>query len=254
MKYTDLIFDFYGTLATICEDEGPLTWEKTALFYSLHGAHYTGSELAAAFEASVKQREEAIRTTQVYRPDVPCEDTFIQLFRDRGIIDHAEVLGLQAAFVFRMISIRDLALYPGVAEALQRLKAKGYRLWLLSNAQAIYTAKELTYLGLPSYFDGIYLSSDLGCRKPDVDFFHKLLTEQHLDPSKCLMIGNDRRSDIGGGTSAGLDTLFLHTDLTPATQAAADPALLPGVAPEGCHHYEYEGSNWHEIGDFLLNL
>ena len=254
MKYTDLIFDLYGTLADHKENEGPLTWKKTALFYSLMGAQYTGEELKAAFDKSMAHRESAIRTRPDSRTDVPCEVSFAALFRDRGITDQADALGIQAAMVFRMISTEHLRLYPGALQALGLLREQGYRLWLLSNAQAVFTAKELEYLHLTECFDGIYLSSDHGVRKPDVDFFHKLLQEQHLDPQKCLMIGNDRRSDIGGGTQAGLDTLFLHTNLTPASQAPADPALKPGVAPTNTHHYEYEGSDWAEIVELLMKL
>ena len=32
MKYTDLIFDLYGTLVDIHTEENDLVWEKTALY------------------------------------------------------------------------------------------------------------------------------------------------------------------------------------------------------------------------------
>ena len=32
MKYTDLIFDLYGTLVDIHTEENDLVWEKTAIF------------------------------------------------------------------------------------------------------------------------------------------------------------------------------------------------------------------------------
>ena len=147
-----------------------------------------------------------------------------------------------------------LKLYPGVLEALKLLREKGYRLWLLSNAQRVFTAYELRHLGLEACFDGIYISSDHGCRKPDVRFFRKLLDQQQLDVSKCLMIGNDRRTDIAGATAAGLDTLYMHTNITPPGQKAADPALLPGVAPTDCRHFEYEGSDWLELIKYILTL
>ena len=68
------------------------------------------------------------------------------------------------------------------------------------------------------------------------------------------MIGNDRRTDIGGATAIGLDTLYLHANITPPTQAPANPALHPAVAPKDARHYEIEGTNWNEIVPFLLQI
>lgn len=254
MNYTDLIFDLYGTLVDTYTEEGIETWERTAIYYGFYGATYTGRELWEAFDSSMHQREAAAKLAKDHLPDVPCEETFAQLFRDKGITENADALGLQAAHIFRMISMRYLRLYPGVEEALTKLRQKGYRLWLLSNAQAVFTAYEIKHLGLTQYFDGIYLSSDHGSRKPDIRFFSKLIQEQNLDIRKCLMIGNDRRSDIGGGTMAGMDTLYLHTNQTPKKQLPANPALHPAVAVGKCNHYEVEGSDWTCIYDAILQL
>ena len=95
--------------------------------------------------------------------------------------------------------------------------------------------------------DGIYISSDYRCRKPDIRFFRALLEGEGLDPEKCLMIGNDRHTDIAGAKNAGLATLYMHTALTPADQAEADPALRPGTAPAGTRHFEFEGDDWTEL-------
>ena len=254
MKYTDLILDLYGTLVDTHTEEGIKTWERVAIYYGFYGAAYTGEELQRAFLTSMAARESAIKPHKDAYADVPCEISFAQLFRDKGITENADALGFQAAQVFRMISMEYLKLYPGVLEALKLLREKGYRLWLLSNAQRVFTAYELRHLGLEACFDGIYISSDHGCRKPDVRFFRKLLDQQQLDVSKCLMIGNDRRTDIAGATAVGLDTLYMHTNITPPGQKAADPALLPGVAPTDCRHFEYEGSDWLELIKYILTL
>jgi putative hydrolase of the HAD superfamily len=134
------------------------------------------------------------------------------------------------------------------------LRQKGYKLWLLSNAQRVFTEYELRHLGLGQQFDAIYISSDYGCRKPDSRFFRALLEEQKLNPANCLMIGNDRETDIAGAKAAGLDTLYMHTELTPPHQTLADPALLPGIAPEGTHHFEFEGDDWTALAPLICAL
>ena len=163
-----------------------------------------------------------------------------------------------STYEFNMVngisSMEYIKLYPHVPEALAQLRRHGYRLWLLSNAQRIFTEYELRHLGLGEQLDGIYISSDYGCRKPDVRFFHALLEEQQLDPNRCLMIGNDRHTDIAGAKSAGLATLYMHTNLTPSDQAPADPALSPGKVPGNCRHYEYEGYDWNELAQILIKL
>ena len=48
--------------------------------------------------------------------------------------------------------------------------------------------------------------------------------------------------------------LYLHTDLTPGDQAEADPALLPGIAPVGTRHFEYEGWDWKELTELIEKI
>lgn len=254
MGYTDLIFDLYGTLVDIHTEENDLVWEKTALYFGFYGAHYTTGELRCAFRREMERRE--AREGQSYEcfPDIPFEQVLAQLFRDRGVTEGADQLGINAAQLFRIASIEYVKLYPGALEALALLREKGYRLWLLSNAQRIFTAYELRHLGLGEQLDGIYISSDYRCRKPDVRFYRALLEERELEPERCLMIGNDRQTDIAGAKAAGLATLYMHTNLTPADQAEADPALRPGAAPQDTRHFEYEGWDWEELAQLILKL
>lgn len=237
--YTDLIFDLYGTLVDIHTEENALVWDKTALYFGYYGASCTSEELHAAFDAAMAQREAQAGQSYECFPDIPFEQVMAQLLRDRGVAD-ADVLGVNAAQLFRIASTEYIRLYPYVKEALATLRRKGYRLWLLSNAQRVFTAYELKHLGLSEEFNGMYLSSDYGCRKPDVRFFRALLEERQLDPSKCLMIGNDRDTDIAGAKAAGLDTLYMHTNLTPREQAAANPRRRG-------HHREFEGYDWKKL-------
>ena len=174
------------------------------------------------------------------------------LFRARGVEEKADELGINAAQLFRISSIEYVNLYPGALEALAELRKKGYRLWLLSNAQRIFTAFELRHLGLGEQLDGIYISSDYRCRKPDTRFYRALIEEQGLDIENCLMIGNDRHTDIAGAKALGMATLYMHTNLTPPDQREADPALHPDVAPG--KEFEYEGYDWAELAQIIMNM
>lgn len=254
MRYTDLIFDLYGTLVDIRTEENDDVWEKTAIFFGFYGAHYTPGALKEAFREAMAAREAAAGQSYECFPDIPFEQVMTQLFLAKGIRENAGALGIQAAQLFRIASMAYIRLYPGVLEALEKLRQQGFRLWLLSNAQRVFTAYELRHLGLGAQFDGVYISSDYGCRKPDARFFRALLEEQKLDPQTCLMIGNDRNTDIAGAKALGLATLYMHTNITPPGQAEADPALLPGSAPGDCRHWEFQGSNWTDLTPLIAKL
>ena len=244
MSYTDLIFDLYGTLVDIHTEEDDAVWEKTAIYFGYYGAHYTGAELRAAFHCAMAEKKAKAGQSYECFPDLPFEPVMAQLFRDKGVEKRAEELGIHASQLFRIASTDYIRLYPGVTDALKALREKGYRLWLLSNAQRVFTAFELNHLGLAPYFDGIYLSSDFACRKPDIRFFSALLEERQLKKENCLMIGNDLDTDIAGAKNAGLDTLYMHTNLTPPDQRCADPE----------DPNEYEGWDWAELVQTIEKL
>jgi putative hydrolase of the HAD superfamily len=252
MQYTDLIFDLYGTLVDIHTEEDDLVWEKTALYFRYYGADYTGESLNADHKSVITDRESVAGQNYEMYPDIPFHEVLAELFLAKGITENADALGLNAAQVFRIASTEYIRLYDGVLEALATLRKHGYRLWLLSNAQRAFTAYELRALGLDDQFDGIYLSSDYQCRKPDERFFHALLDSEKLDPAHCLMIGNDRDTDIAGAKNAGLATLYMHTNLTPPQQDDAEPALHPACSKGP--HYEFEGWDWDRLTQILCGM
>lgn len=253
MRFTDLVFDLYGTLVDIHTEENDLVWGKTALYFGYYGAAYTGTSLKTDFQSVMTEHESVSGQSYEVYPDIPIETVMAYLFRAKGVHDRADELGFHAAQVFRIASTDYIRVYDGVFEALEALRRKGYRLWLLSNAQRSFTAYELRHLGLDDQFHGIYLSSDYGCRKPDIRFYQALLREQQLDPRKCLMIGNDRETDIAGAKAAGLATLYMHTNLTPPHQRSAKPGLQPAPGTRR-RHFEVEGTNWQELAKLISVL
>ena len=77
---------------------------------------------------------------------------------------------------------------------LMELKKQGKKVYLLSNAQRIFTEYEMHTLGIASYFDDILISSEYGVKKPDIRFFETLIEKHRIDVTKSIMIGNDAKS------------------------------------------------------------
>jgi putative hydrolase of the HAD superfamily len=109
---------------------------------------------------------------------------------------------------FRVLSRDTLSLYDGVKELLDELKRKKKNVYLLSNAQEVFTIPEMKVLGLLSYFDEIYISSVIGIKKPDTRFMDALVRRENLEKSESIMIGNDQTTDIQIAKDFGMDSLY----------------------------------------------
>ena len=78
-----------------------------------------------------------------------------------------------------------------------------------------FTEYEIKYVGLYEEFDGICLSSDEGCRKPSSKFFDVVFDRYDLKKEESVMIGNDWTTDIEGANVYGIDSVYLHTEISP---------------------------------------
>lgn len=211
--YKNYIFDLYGTLVDINTDENKVElWEKLSLFYSLKGAIYGAEELKNTYLEKVKNEIELIKDSKY--PDFPLEKVFYSLYEDKGITASDEIVEDTAQF-FRVLSINYIKLYDGVIELLEKLKAKGKKIYLLSNAQRVFTLFEMRMLGIEKYFDDILFSAEYKVCKPDSKFYKILLDKHKLDIKESIMIGNDYICDIEGANNVGLDSLYLHSNLSP---------------------------------------
>lgn len=213
-NYKNYIFDLYGTLLDIETNENSASlWKKMAALYSVYGADYTPASLKKSYLAMVRQEEAAIGGDY---PEIRLETVFKRLY-DEAPARHESELVPQTGFVpfmanaFRIISRKKCRVYRNTIPVLENLKAKGSGIYLLSNAQRIFTMPEIEKAGLKGYFDGIYISSDKGIRKPDTRFMQSLLDEYHLNKNDCVMVGNDYDADIGTAASVGMDSIYLNT-------------------------------------------
>jgi putative hydrolase of the HAD superfamily len=215
--YKNYVFDLYGTLIDINTDEWcDELWQKMAILYGYRGAHYTSKELNEEYGRLVeKEKKSAHRRHPEYTViDIKIEKVFRKLYTQKGV-KATKALVLSTAEIFRCYSTKYIKLYDGVIDLLDTLKAKGKRIYLLSNAQRTFTENELNMLGLTDYFDGICISSDEECSKPDTNYFKILFDRYGLEKSESIMIGNDFRSDIGGAADFGIDSLYIHQSISP---------------------------------------
>ena len=227
-QYHAYFFDLYGTLADIHTDESrPRLWQQTAAYYTERGAAYHAKSLLASYLDLCGG--ETLRLEKQF-PDALVEIDLLRVFRGlymaRGVTPD-EALLADTAWTFRRGSTCHLRAYAGAGELLDALRAAGKTVILLSNAQSCFTRPELELLGLSEGFDRIFISSEVGFKKPDPRFFRYALDSLGLEPRDCLMIGNDLSCDLGGAAAVGMDGLYIRSGLSPKADREAP---LPGSA------------------------
>lgn len=92
---------------------------------------------------------------------------------------------------------------------------KRYRIFLLSNTNTLHMdavrrslEKTVGHQRLEDYFEQVYLSCEMGLRKPDPAIFQRLCAEQGLNPETTLFI-DDSPQHIEGARAAGLQAIHL---------------------------------------------
>lgn len=210
------IFDIYGTLIDIHTEEGEdQLWGFMSRYFAYKGAEYEPGEMRYCYETMVREEESLVYQTlkKGQLPEPQVEIVFEKMYRRKGV-EVSRQEAVDAAQIFRSISMKYIRLYYGVKPLLKHLRQLGKKLYVLSNAQQVFTEGELRYLGIYDYFDKVYLSSDFHCKKPDEEFFKKLLDEEGLDPEKTMMIGNNGYDDIATARALGLATCYIRSNLS----------------------------------------
>lgn len=161
------------------------------------------------------------------------------IFLDRDGVLNEEI----GNYVFKK---EDFKIVNGVPEALQKLKAAGYLLIVITNqsgiAKGLYTKKEVlechNYLQEKCNYliDDIYFSphhEDYNTasllKKPDSLMIEKAIAKYNIDPQLSWMIGDQPR-DIEAGKKAGLRTIYISENKKEASASANTSSLLKAVS------------------------
>ncbi len=100
-------------------------------------------------------------------------------------------------------------------ELLLQLKRK-HRLYMLSNTNSIHFKvvekvfrKKLPEGSWPGLFDKLFLSHEMGLRKPDEKIYQAVIDEIGADPSECLFF-DDLKANLDGAKKVGLKTHLIN--------------------------------------------
>ncbi|TCC94679.1 HAD family hydrolase [Pedobacter hiemivivus] len=120
---------------------------------------------------------------------------------------------------------------PGIHEVLLKVKQK-YRTFLLSNNNEThynyivdYLKREFDMPDNSSLFEKAYYSQHMFLRKPNVEIFEQVISENKLDPAETLFI-DDSPQHIEGAKLAGLNTLLMTKHPKDLEQVLIDHHIL----------------------------
>ena len=122
-----------------------------------------------------------------------------------GIQKHIPNSNLEEISAAWKAILLDFPLYR--LEFLQLLSKK-YRLFLLSNTDAIHIESFEKKSGISFYsdfyqcFEKVYFSFEIGLRKPDLDIFRHLINNHDLDPKRTLFV-DDKRENTDAAAELG---------------------------------------------------
>ncbi|MCP5098511.1 MAG: HAD family hydrolase, partial [Chloroflexi bacterium] len=112
-------------------------------------------------------------------------------------------------------AIQDQAtVIPDALHTLKAVKEAGYKIGLLSNTMFSGAAHlaDLKLHGLDTFFDTMLFSGDVGKWKPNADPFLHVLEMMGIGGETAVYVGDDPASDVVGGQSAGLRTVYVQSN------------------------------------------
>ena len=105
--------------------------------------------------------------------------------------------------------LRQSAVFlPHAKELIDALRGK-YRVFSVTNGVVSTQLPRLEKAGLLDFFEQLFISEQMGCKKPEKEFFDKVFAAiGDVDKSRCIILGDSLSSDMQGGRNAGIATCY----------------------------------------------
>ena len=100
-------------------------------------------------------------------------------------------------------------LYEDTLDGLDSLKARGFKLGLVSNTDNFSVEKVMEKFNLAGVFDAVVLSFDCGFLKTNPKMFELVLGKLGVSKEDALMVGDSPQTDIEGAKNAGVKAVLM---------------------------------------------
>lgn len=148
-----------------------------------------------------------------------------------------QVDGHEMALLYQKWMGRQGQVFDGAVDLLQKLDKRGYELYGATNGVTYIQENRLARSPLGSFFKKVFISEQMGTKKPDRLFYEKIAeTIPNFQKERALMIGDSLTADVQGGRKAGIDTVWYN------------PKGIINTSP---HQPTYEVKNYQELLQLL---
>lgn len=199
------VWDFEASeklaLADTVESLGvPMTEEISAYYHKINDALWRAFDLKQVTKEELSYRRFADLLAFVGKTGEPLE---LNRMYQRRLGEHSIML-------------------PG-AEDMVRTLAQRCTLYILTNGMHVAQVGRFEKSPIKPYIKEMFISEDMGCQKPDKEYFDKVFGLIGLeDKSRAVMVGDSLTSDIRGGINGGVDTIWYNPKHKPH-----DPKIMP---------------------------
>ncbi|HUW42704.1 MAG TPA: HAD-IA family hydrolase [Thermoplasmata archaeon] len=169
-----------------------------------------------AMERAYRRSGEYCDEVWARKKDLPVDDHLLFML---NCIDPKlpSELGKKEYETIRGIYVGTLLKHPPVlmedaAPTLHSLRARGYRIGLISNTGRTpgdILRVILKRLSIDQYFDCMTFSNEVLIRKPKKEIFQHTLKQMHVAPRHSMHIGDDPEADYDGAKGIGMKAVLL---------------------------------------------
>ncbi|MFQ6100140.1 MAG: HAD family hydrolase [Anaerolineae bacterium] len=191
-----VLFDLYDTLAYIEIEDYLRTKAQMAAEAGVP---------ADAFVAQWKQYTRPAARGEV----LTTEERAARVLRDLGV-DPTRQLIHRLSQLELDLQEQQVHLFPDTREVLMRLKNKGLKLGLVTNA-SLSTREVPKILSIRTLFDTVVFSYAIGVRKPDPEIYLTACKRLTVLPSACLFVGDGNDRELDGAREVGMCTVMVGT-------------------------------------------
>jgi putative hydrolase of the HAD superfamily len=227
-----VVFDLGGTLVAWPDWEmgAAAKWERAydAVRAAHDGIRVSREAFVAAMRAAEKAHWERVdRDHWSGPPTGVVSEGFRQLGAD--IDDRALLTALDG---YARAVAGWCTVFADTRDTLLLLRARGYRLGLLSNTwwAAEWHNADLAAHGLAGLLDELVYTSDLACSKPHPSVFREVAARLGVAPEACVMIGDRQIDDVSGARAVGMRAVWRRNDSGFPTSDVAPDAIVDALA------------------------
>jgi putative hydrolase of the HAD superfamily len=120
--------------------------------------------------------------------------------------DHILAAGINGYIIAKIEATKPV---DGAVELINKLKAKGIKVAIVTDAPRLKAWKRLCVMGMDMLFDAVVAFEDTGCKKPDKMPFEAALRKLGVKPEETLMVGDWYKGDIEGAKRLGMKTVLV---------------------------------------------